>query len=98
MRRGSLHSGNPRINRQPTVTHRTFSLFVASLRRMDFLERQWLLVQRRLATNAGELPGGDVHIVVVVAPRFAVGRLALLAEMAAARLAPMERVERQQLG
>ncbi len=48
--------------------------------------------------DAGELPRRHIRIILVVAQRLVVGRLALLAEVAAARLAAFERVERQQLG
>ena len=44
------------------------------------------------------LPGGDVGEVLVVAQRFAVRRLALHAEMRAARFGAVQRVEAQQLG
>src|SRR5207244_2966630 len=71
---------------------------VTTLRRMHFLELQLLFVEHRLAADAGELPRGDVRIILVVAQRFAVGRLALLAEVAAARFAAVQRVEGEQLG
>src|SRR4051812_15263514 len=64
---------------------------------MHFLELEWFLVQRRLLADAVELPRRDVRIVRVVAHRLAVGRLALFAEVAAARLAAVQGVECQQL-
>ena len=63
------------------------SLLVAPLRRLHVLERQRFLVQDRRLADAPELPRRHVGEVLVVAQRLAVGRLALLAEVAAARLA-----------
>src|SRR5262245_23439726 len=71
-------------------------LLVAPLRRMHFLELQRLLVEHRFSADAGELPRRHVREIRVVAQRFAVGRLALLAEVAAARLAAVQGIEREQ--
>src|SRR5262245_15731152 len=66
---------------------------VAPLRGVDELEGERLRVQDRSGAHAGELPGRDVGEVLVVAPRFAVGRLVLLPEVAAAGLAAVERID-----
>src|SRR5262249_1763701 len=58
---------------------------------------QRLHVADRTLPLAGVLPRGDVAEVLVVAERLAVGRLPLLAEVPAARLAALERVEAHQL-
>ena len=50
------------------------------------------------SADAGELPAGDVAEVVVVAGRFAVFGLVLLAEVAAAALVAVQRVDAHQLG
>ena len=50
------------------------------------------------AAGRSGLPGGDVGEVLVVAQGLAVRRLALLAEVAAARLLAVQRVEAHQLG
>src|SRR5262252_7012728 len=80
------------MSHQPSAIY----LFVAPLRRVHFLELERLLVQRRLAADAGEFPRRHIREVRVVAQRLAIGRLALLAEMAAARFTAVQRVERQQ--
>src|SRR6476659_5673610 len=64
---------------------------------MHLVELQRLLVKLRLLADAFDLPRRDVHIALVVAQRFALRRLALLAEVAAARLAALQGVEREQL-
>src|SRR5215471_19985807 len=63
-------------------------LFVASLRRLHVLEMQRFLVQLRLHADPLEFPRRHIREMLVVALGFALGRLALLAEMAAARLGP----------
>src|SRR5438477_4022884 len=73
------------------------ALFVTPLCRVHFLELELLLVEHRLAADAGELPRRDVREVPVVAQRLAVRGLALLSEVAAARFAALQRVEREQL-
>src|SRR5947208_13067534 len=91
------------INHQPSaISHQPsaishVALLVTALCRVHFLELQLLLVEHRLAADAGELPRGDVREVPVVAQRLAVRRLALFAEVAAARFAALQRVEREQL-
>jgi hypothetical protein len=52
---------------------------------MHFIEFQGFLVQRRRPADAAEFPRRHVHEVLVVSQRFAVGGLAFLAEMTAAR-------------
>src|SRR5688500_2474625 len=74
------------------------ALFVTPLAGGDELELERLLVELRRLARAGELPGGDVAEVLVVAERLAFGGLVLLAEVAAARLFAMERVDAHQLG
>src|SRR5262245_55943816 len=64
---------------------------------MDVVELERLDVALGLVAGAGVLPGRDVAEVLVVAFRFAVFGLVLLAEMAAAALGALERVEAQQL-
>src|SRR5215831_12280424 len=65
---------------------------------MHFLEFEGLLVELGLLADALELPRSNVGEVGVVAQRFAVGRLAFLAEVSATRFPPVQGVERQQLG
>src|SRR5215471_10269278 len=65
---------------------------------MHFLKLEGLLVELGLLADALELPCSDVTEVGVVAQRFAVGRLAFLAEVSAARFLSVQGVERQQLG
>ena len=60
---------------------------------MHLVELQRLLVELRLLADAFELPRRDVHVALVVAQRFAFRRLAFLAEVAAARLAAVQRIE-----
>jgi hypothetical protein len=50
------------------------------------------------APNPLEFPGRDVGVFVVVSLRLAVRRLIFLAEMSAARLAPLEGIKRQDFG
>ena len=64
---------------------------------MHRLPHERFLVQGRRAADAGEFPRADVREVVVVAQRFAFGRLALFAEVSATRFGPVQRIERQQL-
>src|SRR5262245_24477946 len=73
------------------------ALLVAPLGRVDVLELERLLAEHRRRADALVLPGRHVGEALVVALRFAIGRLALLAEVAAARLGAVERVEREQL-
>src|SRR5437870_4144779 len=65
---------------------------------MHFLELERLLVQLGLLADTFEFPRGDVREIRVVAQRFALRRLAFFAEMPAARLPAVERVEREQFG
>src|SRR6188472_979486 len=74
------------------------ALLIAPLRWLDVLELQRLLVQRRLLVDALKLPRRYIREVLVVAQGLAVGRLAFLAEVAAAGLGALERVEREDLG
>src|SRR5437667_10096530 len=83
--------------RPPKRLPTPFSL-VAPLRWVHFLEDERLLVQRRFLTDAGELPRRHVRVMLIVAQRLAVRRLAFLAEVASARFLPMQRVKGQQLG
>ena len=55
-------------------------------------------MERRTVADAAELPCRDVGEFIVLTQRLAVGRLELLAEVSAARLATLERVEREQFG
>ena len=71
-------------------------LLVAPLRRLHVLERQRLLVQTGWLADALELPRRHVREMLVVSLRLAVGRLALLAEVPAARLGPVQRVDGEQ--
>src|SRR3954466_9039839 len=64
---------------------------------MHFLELQRLPVQLGPLADAFELPRRHVREVRVVAQRLTVRRLALLAEVAAARFAPVQRVKREEL-
>src|SRR5690349_7180952 len=64
---------------------------VAALRRLHVLEVQRFPVKLGLHADAFELPRSDVLEMLVVAQRFAVGCLALLAEVPAAGLAAMQR-------
>src|SRR5690606_19535375 len=73
-------------------------LLVAPLRRLDAREDQGLLVQLFRLPLALVLPHRDVGEQIVAPQRFAVGRLVLLAEVAAARLLPLQRVDGHQLG
>src|ERR1044071_3190088 len=70
---------------------------VAALRQVDVVELQRLLDQLRVARVAGVHPGRHVGEVLVVAERLAVLGLALLAEVAAARLGAVEGVQADQL-
>ena len=64
---------------------------------MHFFELERLFMQLGPLADALELPGRHVGEVVVVAQRLAVGRLTLFAEMPAARFAPIERIQGEQL-
>ena len=59
---------------------------------------QWFFVQPGLLALTGELPGCDIREVLVVAQRLALGRLALFAEVAAARLGAVERIQAHEFG
>src|SRR6266850_4146250 len=74
------------------IRHSQFSL-IAPLRRLHVLAMERFLVERRLHAHAFELPRRDVREVTVVSERLSLGRLALLAEVAAARFGALERVE-----
>src|SRR2546426_12199208 len=65
---------------------------------MHGCELERLLVQHRRHPDARELPGGDVAEARVVALRLTLGRLMLLAEVAAAGLLAMQGVVAHQLG
>src|SRR2546421_7342457 len=81
----------------PGATRAASPSHVAPLRWVDGLELERLLVQhRRLA--AGELPRGHIGEPLVVAPRLALRRLILLAEVATAGLLALQRVAAHQLG
>src|SRR5215213_1498875 len=69
---------------------------VTPLRRMHVLPRELFAVEHWGLLEAGELPGGDVREPLVVAQRFSVGRLALRAEVAAAALGPVQRIDGEQ--
>src|SRR5712671_3234269 len=71
-------------------------LFVTPLCQVNVLEGQRLLVQCRGLARALPLPRGDVGEVGVVALRLPLGGLALHAEVAAAGLRPVQRVEAHQ--
>src|ERR1019366_2130463 len=62
------------------------------------LERERLLVEHRRLAIARVLPRGDVRELLVVAHRLAVSRLVLLAEVPAAALLAVQRVDAHQLG
>src|SRR5687767_10703147 len=74
-----------------------FMLGVVPLRDMDVVERERLRVALGSLLLALVLPSRDVLELLVVALGLAVGRLVLLAEVAAARLLARERVLREQL-
>src|SRR5215468_4329636 len=65
---------------------------------MYFLEFERLLVHVGPLTDSLELPRRDIREIRIVALGFAIWRLTFLAEMPAARFAPLERIERQQFG
>src|SRR5690606_14856977 len=65
---------------------------------LDVLELERLLVERLGRVLALPLPGGDVAVVVVVAPGLALFGLVLLTEVAAAGLLPVEGVAGHELG
>src|SRR5687768_8303058 len=73
-------------------------LFVAALRERDVLEGELLVVLARRVAGTGELPHGRVTECRVVPLRLAVLGLMLDAEMTAARLVAVERVDAHQLG
>jgi len=60
---------------------------------MHFFEHERLLMQLRLPADARELPRRHVRVVLIVAQRLAIRRLAFFPEVAAARFAPVQRVE-----
>src|SRR5262245_45207001 len=60
---------------------------------MHFLKLEWLGMEHGRSSNTLELPGRHVAEVRVVAQRLALGRLAFLAEMTAARLLAVQRIE-----
>src|SRR5690606_14837993 len=72
-------------------------LLVAALREVDVLVRERLLVELGCVAVALVLPRCHVGVVLVVAECLALRRLALLAEVGAARLAAVERVEADEL-
>src|SRR5512134_2663925 len=72
------------------------SLFVAPLRRMDLVECERLFVEDRLASYTSEFPRRNVAELVIVASRFVVGCLKLLAEMSSAGLFPVQGITSQQ--
>src|SRR5438105_2999669 len=74
------------------------SSFVATLGKLNVLERERLLVEHRRHILAGPLPRGDVRELVVVAEGLAIGGLMLLAKMSTARLFAMQRVDAHQFG
>src|SRR5207244_9774940 len=61
-------------------------------------EREGLRVKHRLLARTCELPGRHVAKALIVAPRLALRRLVLLAEVAAARLLAPQGVVTHQLG
>ncbi len=65
---------------------------------MDELELERFLVQRRPLADALELPRADEREVLVVAQRLALLGLVLDAEVPAAALLALERVETDELG
>src|SRR2546430_620342 len=72
-------------------------LLVTPLREVDVLERERLLVERGWLSLPGPFPGAGVAEVRVVASGLALRGLALDAEVAAAGLTPVERIEAHQL-
>ena len=71
-----------------------YRLLVAPLRWMNLVEHQGFLVQPRTRADTLEFPGCDIRVVLVVAERLTIGRLALLAEVTTARFLALECVER----
>ena len=86
-----------RACRTPIEPAACIRLLVAPLRRMHRSPRRAVPCAGSAAADAGELPCGDVREPVVVAQRFAFGRLTLFAEVSAARFGPVQRVEREEL-
>src|SRR4029453_806163 len=82
--RAELATGNWQLARPSLVT---------PLRRLHVFEGERLPMKRGRVADAVKLPGRGVSKALVVAQRFTVGRLALLAEVAAAALRSVERVE-----
>src|SRR2546430_13564647 len=72
-------------------------LLVTPLREVDVLERERLLVERGWLSLPGPFPGAGVAEVRVVASGLALRGLAFDAEVAAAGLTPVERIEAHQL-
>src|SRR5438270_10214257 len=70
---------------------------ITPLRERDVLEVQRLLVEDRSLPSAGVFPRRHVGESVIVPQCLAVRRLMFHAEMAAARLFPVQRVETHQL-
>ena len=64
---------------------------------MNVFEGERLLVQDRRLVRPGIFPGRDVAVLVVVAQRFAVRSLKLLAEMSAAGFVALQRIQAHQL-
>src|SRR4029450_11781967 len=71
------------------------SLLATPLTRLHVFEGERLTVQRGRLADAMEFPGRGIGEVLVVSQRFAVGRLAFFAEVPAAALRTMKRVEGQ---
>src|ERR1035438_5138573 len=72
--------------------------FVAAGAHVGFFIDERFLVQGGRLVRALVFPGGDIREVLVIPLRLAVGRLELLAEMPAAGLAAVQRVQAKQLG
>src|SRR5215813_11554516 len=74
------------------------ALLVTPFGGMHSLECQRFLVEHGWLVQAGVLPGADEAVLLVIAPRLALGRLVFLAEVPATRLVARQRIETHQLG
>src|SRR5262249_40097314 len=66
--------------------------FIAPLREVHGLEMQLFAMQFRRLTVALKLPRKHRGMILIVAQRFAIGRLMFLAEMCSGRFVPLQRV------
>src|SRR6266404_9502652 len=81
-----------------TLNQRLSTSFIASLRQVHRLEMERLAMQFRRLSIALEFPREHCCVIFVVAERFAIGCLVLLAKMRSGRFVTLERVHAHQLG